>query len=154
MPCADFDFLMGVWRCRHRYLAKRLADCHEWLEFDGTCAARKILDGYGNADESEIRLPERTYKGMTVRTYDPTKDLWSIYWADSRTPGRMTPPVLGRFADGIGTFYGDDECEGRAIRVRFIWSRITPQSARWEQAFSVDGGRHWEPNWLMDFTRL
>jgi hypothetical protein len=154
MPRADFDFLMGLWRCRHRYLAKRLADCRDWLEFDGSCAARKILEGYGNSDESDIKFPGNPYKGMAVRTYDPGEDLWSIYWADSRTPGRMSPPVAGRFADGIGAFFGEDQHDGHPITVRFIWSRITPQSARWEQAFSVDGGQHWETNWIMDFTRL
>jgi hypothetical protein len=153
-PSPDFDFLMGLWRCRHRYLARRLADCQHWLEFDGTCAARKILDGYGNTDESDIRRPESPYKAITVRTFDPTSGLWSIYWSDSRTPGRLTPPVVGRFENGVGTFYGDDACEGQAVRVRFIWSGITPRSARWEQAFSVDGGRHWENNWQMDFTRM
>jgi len=150
----DFDFFMGLWRCRHRFLARRLADCQQWLEFDGTCAVRKILDGYGNTDESDIRLPGQPYKGITVRTFDPTSGLWSIYWSDSRTPGRLTPPVVGRFENGVGTFYGDDTCESHAVRVRFIWSRITAQSARWEQAFSVDGGRRWEDNWRMDFTRM
>src|SRR5262249_50251851 len=134
MPSADFDFLMGLWRCRHRYLAKRLADSSELLEFDGSCAARKILDGYGNSGENDVKVPGRPYQGITVRAYDPAKDAWSIYWADSRTPGRMTPPVIGGFADGIGTFFGDDEHDGHPITVRFIWSRITPQSARWEQA--------------------
>jgi hypothetical protein len=37
--------------------------------------------------------------------------------------------------------------------MRFIWSRIGPTSARWEQAFSADGGASWEMNWIMDFTR-
>ena len=153
-PSADFDFFMGLWRCRHRYLARRLADSRHWLEFDGSCSARKILGGYGNVDESDISLPGQPYKGMTVRTYDPTSGLWSIYWSDSRTPGRLTPPVVGRFEKGLGTFYGDDACDGHPVRVRFIWSHIKSHSARWEQAFSVDGGRHWESNWIMDFTRM
>ena len=46
----DFDFLMGIWRCRHRYRLRRLANCNDWIDFEGTCAARKILDGWGNAD--------------------------------------------------------------------------------------------------------
>ena len=44
-PSPDFDFLMGIWKCRHRYLRRRLAGCNDWIEFDGSCAARKILDG-------------------------------------------------------------------------------------------------------------
>ena len=66
----------------------------------------------------------------------------------------MTPPVKGGFAKGIGTFLGDDQFERRAIRVRFVWSRIERDSARWEQAFSLDGGASWETNWIMDFARV
>jgi hypothetical protein len=161
-PSADFDFLMGIlmgiWNVRHRYLVRRLSDCHDWIEFPGTCAARKILDGYGNTDESEISLPGDRYRGMSLRTYDPTSGKWSILWLDSRRPGHITPPVIGGFAkvgsEPVGTFYGDDTFGDRAIRVRFVWSRITPQSARREQAFSLDEGNSWETNWVMDFTRL
>ena len=39
----DFDFLMGIWRVQHRYRVRRLAGCNDWIEFEGTCAARKIL---------------------------------------------------------------------------------------------------------------
>jgi hypothetical protein len=153
-PSSDFDFLMGIWKCRHRYLMKRLDDCHDWIECDGTCAARKILGGFGNIDEGEIGLPGNRYHGMTLRTFDPGTGHWSIQWFDSRYPGRPSAPVVGRFAKGIGTFHGEDSCEGRAVRVRFVWSRITAEAARWEQAFSTDAGTSWETNWVMNFTRL
>jgi hypothetical protein len=52
-----------------------------------------------------------------------------------------------------GEFYGDDEYDGRPIRVVYVWSAITPTSARWEQAFSLDGGQTWETNWIMESTR-
>lgn len=153
-PNPDFDFFMGIWKCRHRYLVRRLADCHDWIEFDGTCAARKILDGFGNMDESDINLPGDPYRGMSLRTWEPDSGTWAIYWLDSRRPGHLFPPVKGGFERGIGTFYGDDTCEDRSVRVRFLWSRITDGSARWEQAFSLDEGNSWETNWHMDFTRL
>lgn len=153
-PNPDFDFFMGIWRCRHRYLARRLADCHDWIEFDGTCAARKILDGFGNMDEGDINLPGDPYRGMSLRTWDPDTRAWSIYWLDSRRPGHLFPPVTGGFEQGVGTFWGDDTCEGRPVRVRFLWSRITGGTARWEQAFSPDKGGSWETNWYMDFTRV
>jgi hypothetical protein len=38
---ADFDFFMGIWKCRHRYRLQRLADCPDWIEFDGSCAAAR-----------------------------------------------------------------------------------------------------------------
>jgi hypothetical protein len=160
----DFDFLMGIWNVRHRYLVKRLADCHDWIEFDGCSAMRKVLDGFGNVEESRIDMPGDPYRGMALRTWDPVAAKWSIYWLDSRLPGVLGRPVIGGFSKGIGIFHGDDEHEHehghghghgrRAIRVRFVWSRIDRDGARWEQAFSLDKGGTWETNWIMDFRRV
>jgi hypothetical protein len=155
---ADFDFLMGIWRCQHRYRVRRLAGCNDWIEFEGTCAARRILGGLGNTDESDIAMPGGRYTGMTLRLWDPERQRWTIHWLDSRRPGVIGPAVRGVFTqrpDGpFGVFYGDDDLGGRAIRVRYIWSRITEEAARWEQAFSADEGNNWETNWYMDFTRV
>ena len=153
-PSADFDFFVGDWTCRHRYLTKRLAGATDWIEFPGTCTTQKILGGWGNFDQNEIELPGDRYAGASLRLYDPAADRWSIRWLDSRRPGQITPPVVGRFDNGIGIFYGDDRFGEKPIRVRFIWSRITRGAARWEQAFSADEGNSWETNWTMDFTRL
>jgi hypothetical protein len=38
--------------------------------------------------------------------------------------------------------------------VRFVISDITPNSCRFEQAFSDDGGRNWEVNWIAIDTRV
>jgi hypothetical protein len=64
------------------------------------------------------------------------------------------PPVKGGFENGVGTFYADDTLRGKPIRVRFSWSRITTISAHFEQAFSADGGKSWETNWITDFRRM
>jgi hypothetical protein len=61
--------------------------------------------------------------------------------------------MIGGFADGRGEFYDQELFEGKRIFVRYVWSDITPTSCRWEQAFSADGGKTWETNWIMDFTR-
>jgi hypothetical protein len=37
--------------------------------------------------------------------------------------------------------------------VRYTWRRVDARHAQWEQAFSPDGGRSWETNWTMAFTR-
>jgi hypothetical protein len=45
-------------------------------------------------------------------------------------------------------------CHGRTILVRNVWSDITADSGRFEQAFSDDGGKTWEVNWIAVDTRL
>jgi hypothetical protein len=145
----DFDFWMGTWRIHNRRLRARLAGSTEWDAFEARGQTWPILNGLGNRDEFRTDFwPD--FLGMTFRFFDPAARTWSIYWADSRR-GRLEPPVVGSFAGGVGTFYGDDVFEGRPIRVRFIWTRGA--SPRWEQAFSADGGQTWETNWTMDMTR-
>jgi quinol monooxygenase YgiN len=133
-------------------LKERLANNQEWVEFDGTCASRKILGGLGNMDENLLDMPDGAYFAVTLRTYDRAKDQWSIWWIDSRNPGQLDPPVVGRFENGVGTFFADDKFKGKPIRVRFLWTRLS-STPHWEQAFSIDGGKTWETNWTMDFTK-
>jgi hypothetical protein len=61
--------------------------------------------------------------------------------------------MIGGFHDGRGGFFDQETFQGRAIFVRFIFSDITPDSFRLEQSFSADGGKNWEPNWIVSFTR-
>jgi hypothetical protein len=150
----DFDFLVGTWGVHHRRLKARLAGSHDWVEFEGTSRFWTTLEGRGNVDDNFIGLPGESYRAMSVRGYDPKTQTWAIWWLDGRNPHKIEPPVIGNFQNGIGAFEGDDTFEGRPIKVRYLWSGITANSARWEQAFSPDGGKSWETNWVMDFTRV
>ena len=150
----DFDFFMGSWRVHHRRLKERLANNHEWIEFEGTGTAQKILGGFGNIDDNLLDLPAGAYRAVTLRAYDPQKKQWSIWWLDSRYPGHLDPPVVGCFENGIGTFYADDTFKGKPIRVRFLWTQVMSNTPHWEQAFSADAGQTWETNWTMDFTKI
>jgi hypothetical protein len=148
----DFDFWMGRWKGYNRRLRERLAGCDEWDEFASKSIARSILGGTANED---VYLTDFAggYVGMSFRFFDPETKLWSIYWADSRRPGPLDPPVVGAFDGDMGIFEGPDTFDGRPIVVRYTWSRVTTPMPRWEQAFSDDGGETWETNWIMEFTR-
>lgn len=152
MAASDFDFLHGDWRVRHRKLKRRLAGCDDWAEFSGAMSARPVLDGLGILDDNVLDDPAGRYSALTLRIFDRAADAWTISWVDSRR-GRLDPPLAGRFAEGVGTFFGDDTHEGQAVRVRFLWTPLAPDAARWEQAFSADGGATWETNWIMEFDR-
>jgi hypothetical protein len=147
----DFDFFMGSWHVANRRLKRRLAGSDDWEEFAATAVAQPILDGFGNQDVFTTDH-DGGFVGMSFRFFDPERQRWSIYWADSRRPGELDPPVFGHFDGDTGVFHGEDVLKGRPVLVRFIWSGVTTSTPRWEQAFSDDGGRTWETNWVMDFT--
>lgn len=147
----DFGFFAGSWDGTHRRLRKALAGCTEWDEFVSTSECWSLFGGAANVDE--VRIPDRGFSGLSVRLLDVASGQWSIYWANSRDGILQVPPVVGGFSDGVGLFYSDETYEGKPIRVRYTWSEITPASARWDQAFSADGGQTWETNWIMNFTR-
>jgi hypothetical protein len=150
----DFDFLIGRWRVAHRRLNERLKGCSQWASFGGLCVSHRVLGGFGNVDDNLLDLPSGPYRAVTMRAFDPAQSSWSIWWLDGRRPGTLDVPMVGRFADGVGSFYADDMLDGRPIRVRFRWTLPLPDAPRWEQAFSADAGSSWEINWIMDFERL
>ena len=151
----DFDFLVGHWQAHHRTLNHRLANSHEWTEFEGTLVNQPLMGSYSNVDDTVLNVPGVPYRGVALRSFDPKARQWSIWWLDSRTPSEpLDPPMIGRFHNGVGTFYGDDAVKGKRVRARFIWSNITPTSGHWEQADSPDEGKTWETNWVQDIQRV
>jgi len=149
----DFDFLMGTWKLHHRTLKGRLQEATEWQEFEGEMVHRHILGGIGNIDENVIQGQDGAILAVALRLFNPKSKEWSIYWSTDRM-GTLDVPVIGGFQDGVGEFYSQEVFEGRHIYTRFIWSKITQHSAQWEQAFSEDGGKTWETNWIMELERI
>lgn len=64
-----------------------------------------------------------------------------------------TPALIGEFKHGRGVFYDQEPYQGRAILVRFTFLSLNADSSRDEQAFSADGGKTWEVNWVNTETR-
>jgi hypothetical protein len=146
----DFDFLHGEWQVRNRRRTDFLDPDSAWEEFWATSRCWPLFDGAANIDE--IDMPHLAAKGATLRLFDRESGQWSLNWASSRS-GTVFPPVFGRFEGERGAFYGDDTHDGKDVRVRFVWSDVSDTGARWEQAFSLDGGDIWLTNWVMEFTR-
>ncbi len=153
----DFDWYLGHWDVRNRFLTARLAGSTDWVEFDATVEAFSTLLGLGNIDRFRSTFAGEPFEGMTVRYFNPSDGNWYMYWIDSRAIQYGNPdfddPMVGGFDGPKGTFYGTSAHEGRQVDVRFIWTVMGANRARWEQAFSSDGGENWEVNWVMDFTR-
>lgn len=148
-----FDFFMGSWKIRNRRLRERLKGSTSWEEFPGTTVARKILDGLGHVEEFTMNRATGPAAGMTLRFFNPQSGQWSVYQANS-VSGFDPYPAIGELKEGRGEFYSQEFFEGRSIFCRTIWSEIAENSFHWEQAFSTDGGKTWETNWISDFERI
>ena len=149
----DFDFEIGTWKTRLSRLVHPLAGSTEWTEYVGTSVVRKVWNGRANLLELDVAGPTGRIEGLSLRLYDPASGQWSLNFANSRT-GTLAQPTIGGFKNGRGEFYSQESFDGRAIFARFVISVITPDSCRFEQSFSADGGKTWEVNWIAIDTRL
>jgi len=149
----DFDFEIGTWKTHLKRLQHPLTGSMTWIEYQGTSVVRKIWNGRANLVELEVDGPSGRIKGLSLRLYNPQSRQWSLNFANS-AQGTMSIPTVGEFKNGRGEFYDQELFNGRTILVRNVFSEITANSYRFEQAFSDDGGKTWEVNWIAVDTRI
>lgn len=157
----QFDFLIGSWtvlntRKKGPLLQARQENEEEvvWEEFSGRDRFESQLDGRAVVEHWEAILPSgEKALGLSIKAFEPATQQWAIIWIDNRNPLDFRP-LWGSFEAGVGTFFQVIETsDGQPLHVRYIWDDVTATSARWQQAFSFDGGKHWDTNWIMKFTR-
>jgi len=149
----DFDFEIGTWKTHLRRLVHPLTGSTTWVEYEGTSVVRKVWNGRANLVELVADGPGGHFEGLNLRLYNPESHQWSLNFAGS-SGGALSQPTIGEFKNGRGEFFDQETLNGRAILVRFVMSDTTPDSCRFEQAFSEDGGKTWEVNWIATDTRL
>jgi len=152
----DFDFLVGTLHTHYKLLRHRLSNDHEWYDCEDTSTIHRFWDGSGSLEDGDLRCPstKRYVHGMALRLYDVVAHHWTIYWGTTKL-GLTMPPVVGGFDEnGVGQFFAHDKWENKPILVRFKWTQTKSAHPHFEQAFSVDDGRTWEPNWTTDYTRV
>jgi hypothetical protein len=148
----DFDFEIGEWTTHLKRLRHALSGSTEWVEYQGRSSVHGLLDGRANVVELKVQGATGRIEGLSLRLYEPQSHQWTLNFTNI-TDGHLTAPMVGEFRDGVGWFYGPDSLGGRAILVRFVISRAREDAWRFEQAFSDDGGRSWEVNWIATDTR-
>jgi hypothetical protein len=149
----DFDFEIGKWNTHLRRLVKPLTGSTTWVEYNGTTVVSKVWNGKANLVELDVTGPAGHIEALSLRLYNPESHQWSLNFANS-AGGTLAIPTIGEFKNGRGEFYDQETLNGRAILVRFVISDITANSCHFEQAFSDDGGKTWEVNWIATDTRV
>jgi hypothetical protein len=148
----DFDFEIGTWKTHLSLLQHPLTGSTSWVEYEGTSVVRKVWNGRANLVALDVSGPAGRIEALSLRLYNPQSHQWSLNFSNSRA-GTLSPPSIGEFKDGRGEFIDQESLNGRVILVRFVISVMTPDSCRFEQAFSDDGGKTWEVNWIATDTR-
>jgi len=153
----DFDFLLGSWTIRNRRRTNPFAPSQDgvWEEFLAVSTSAKQLDGRARVEQYEATFSNgQQVLGLTIRAFDQATQQWSIVWLDNRNPPGFRP-LVGHFEHGMGLFSQviESPVDGKPVHVRFTWDQVTSESARWQQAFSFDGGKTWETNWIMEHQR-
>ena len=149
----DFDFEIGTWKTSLKRLLNPLTGSTKWVEYEGTTVVRKVWNGRANLVELDVSGSAGSIKALSLRLYNPESHQWSLNFANAGG-GVMAAPTIGEFKNGRGEFFDQETLNGRAILVRFVISDITKNSCHFEQAFSDDGGKTWEVNWIATDTRV
>jgi hypothetical protein len=149
----DFDFEIGTWKTHLSRLQHPLSGSTTWIEYVGTTVVRKVWNGRANLVELAVDGPSGHFDALSLRLYNPQSHQWSLNFANI-AGGTLTEPAIGEFKNGRGEFFDQESLDGRAIFVRFVISPISPDSIRFEQSFSDDGGKTWEVHWIAIDTRV
>jgi len=150
----DFDFEHGRWHTSLRRLLQPLSGQQQWAEYSGTSTVHALLGGRANLVELEVAGPQGRIDGVSLRLFDTRRQRWTLNYSNAAT-GTLEWPMSGGFAAGPhGVFYSADTFKGKAILVRFVIDALDADHARFEQAFSSDGGSSWEVNWIAQDTRM
>jgi hypothetical protein len=148
----DFDFNVGVWHTHIKRILDPLSGSAASMELNGTVTVRKVWGGRAELEEIEADGPKGHWEGLTLFLYNPTAHQWSQTFADSKE-GMVGAPLIGEFKNGRGELFSADTFHGRSVLVRGTWSDIKPNSHRYTESYSADGGATWLPAFIAELTR-
>jgi hypothetical protein len=148
----DFDFNIGTWHTHIQRILDPLSGSAASVELDGTVTVRKVWDGRAQLEEIEAEGPKGHWEGLTLFLYNPQSHQWSQSFIDSKA-ATLETPTIGSFKDGRGELFSQDTFHGKSILVRGVWSDIMPDSHRYTESYSSDGGKTWAPAFIASLTR-
>ncbi|HFA49752.1 MAG TPA: hypothetical protein ENJ95_12150 [Bacteroidetes bacterium] len=151
---SDFDFLLGEWDVISKRRKKWLVNNDEWIPAEATCKVWKQLGGMLVMDEFHNTRNGKEQVSSTLRIYNPNKKEWTLYWLSTAFPNLgLMPQVKGSFKNGTGRFFGEEDFNGKKVKLRFLWKISENGTPHWEQAYFDKKNNEWETNWIMDFTK-
>lgn len=150
----DFDFALGEWNIQNKRRKEWLANKDEWFDFPATAKIWKHLNGMMVLDKFTTTKDRQTNVGGSFRVFNKNTGEWSIYFASTAYPDMgLIPQAKGRFNGDVGEFFGEEEFNGKMVKLKFIWKKNMNGNPYWEQAYFDESKQEWETNWKMYFSK-
>ena len=147
-----FDFDLGTWHTQSSRLLHPLTGSTTWADLEGQTVVNRVWGGRANLAEYVGDGPAGHVQLLALRWFNPNTHEWNLDFATPNV-GTLGEPGVGQCKNGRCEFYDQEEINDRFIWVRFSIWKISDDSAQSEQAFSNDGGKSWETNWINKYTR-
>jgi hypothetical protein len=148
----DFDFNIGDWRTHIKRLDWAATGARSWVTLEGTVKVRKVWGGRGELEEIKADGANVHVEGLTTFLYNPQTRQWSQTFAGIED-GTFEPSMIGEFKNGRGELVSQTSFHGKIRLVRGVWSEITADAHKFEEDYSDDGGKTWEPTFIASLTR-
>lgn len=144
----DFDWQLGSWDIHMKRMLHPLSSAETWTNYDGKVEVSKVWGGRANLALIDTQGPSGHLQFLSLRLYEPKSRQWTLNFAHAGSY-LLGSPMHGQFRGGKGEFYDQSTLDGKGILERFTFEVVKPgSSTRDEQAFSADGGKTWEVNWI------
>ena len=148
----DFDFNTGSWKTHLKRRLHPFSGSNEFIELNGSVEVRDVWGGAAHLEEINADGPTGHWQGLSLFLYNPAAQQWSQNFVNAKS-GLLVSGLIGSFTNGRGELFQQDTLDGRTILVRGVWSNVTPDSHRYEESYSEDGGKTWEVQLTADKTR-
>jgi hypothetical protein len=112
-----------------------------------------VWNGRANVAEVKMDTPTGPLQILSLRWFNPATQEWNIDFATPNA-GALGIPAVGQFKNGRADFYDYEPINGKSVFVRFSIWETGADTAQSEQAFSEDGGKTWEVNWITHYSRI
>jgi len=131
-----------VWHTHIRRVLDPFSASSDVIELNGTVTVRPVWGGRARLEEIEADGPKGHWEGLSLFLYNPQSHQWSQSFLNSKI-AVLSGGLVGEFHDGRGELYAHDTFHDKSIFVRGVWSEITPNSHRYTESYSNDGGKTW-----------
>lgn len=135
-----FDFWVGVWKA-------------EWTGGSGINTITKTLDNKVIQENFEITEGQnKGFKGTSISVFNPRRGSWHQAWADNNG-GYFN--FIGEINEGKKMFKTIPiEKEGKVIIQRMVFYDFKQDSFTWVWESTQDGGKSWQLNWRINYSRM